>query len=150
VRTPKYSLTAVVVQDALGSPRAFPVVVLKSGGKVSSAKIVLTFEERIALDGAAKSSGVPEGKDGLAWCAGISTIRDRRYEGGQQIAVESANYFNNCETQAVDVDSIVGRFPENATEGEQGNEKPVNGLCWGDVVLIRAVRAAHNLRGKNG
>ncbi|KKW13240.1 MAG: hypothetical protein UY48_C0003G0062 [Candidatus Gottesmanbacteria bacterium GW2011_GWB1_49_7] len=144
----KYHLTSVVVRDVLGVPHAFAVVGIKSKRCLSDVKIVLTMEHRMELDRAAKNSGFPDGKDGIAWCTKVFQIRDRRYDGGLEVSVEPSKYFNNGETLAVEVSDMIHRFPSQLTVGGPLNEAPIPGLCWGDVTFIQAVQAAHNLTGK--
>ena len=144
MHAPKYSITSVIVRDCLGTPRAFAVVGIRSRGLLTDVKIILTMEERVALNRAVKACRHPGGKDGVARCA-VYKIQDKRHEGRPEAYVEKLKYFSSTETLALDVCSIIEMLPEQLVDGDLHNIKPLQGLTWGDVVLIRAVLAAHNL-----
>ena len=136
-------LTAVVLQDALGFPRAWPVVVERSKGE-RRAWICLPYDDRRDLDRAAQAGG--SCKDGVGWCAQVRLVRNRAHEGGPEISMEPARGgWTNAESMAVETDSIVGRLPKEPYRGEKGNMRPAEGLCWREATLVAAVHAAHAL-----
>lgn len=140
---------AVIVRHPFGFPIAYPVVLMRSGGRNTSAKIVLDVEDRNALHRAAIQAGTC--KDGLDWCAGLSQVRNRSDEGGEEIALEPPpirNSYYNGEVLAVEVSSIEGRLPKEPFRGEGGNTQPIDGLNWHQAYLTEAVQKAGALVGQ--
>lgn len=136
-------LTAVIVQDALGFPRAWPVLVNRSRGEVW-VYICLTHDDRINLECASKTTRC---KDGLFWAANVFCVRDRTYEGGKELSIEAARGgWTNGEPQALLLnEDVLRRLPDAPYRGEGGDRRPAEGLCWREAVLLDAVIRAARL-----